>query len=336
MPRRLRLLVLGALLALVPILAACGQGGAQATGGPSAQQVLAQAFAGASQVRSGQLDLVVRVQPRGGDATPLLLRVTGPFARRGPRELPRLDLNLDLRARGQRLAAGLTFTGRHAFVQVLGTPYRVPDGYVQQLLAQARAASSGRAGAAPSLPALGIDPMAWLRDPRVVGQEEVAGTRTDHVTAGVDVPRLLADLDRLRGALGAAAQPLTPAERDQVAHAVRSARLDVFSGARDHVLRRLRLTADVAGLDAQALGGARAATLDLTLQLTDVNAPVRIAAPAGARPFGQLLQAFGALGGLGGRPGASAEGARLSRYTRCLSRAGGDRARAAACERLLG
>ena len=50
-----------------------------------------------------------------------------------------------------------------------------------------------------SFKSLGVDPQRWLRDPEYVGKEDVGGTETLHIRAGIDVPLLLEDVNKILG-----------------------------------------------------------------------------------------------------------------------------------------
>ena len=89
---------------------------------------------------------------------------------------------------------------------------------------------------------------------------------------------------------GGGAGTLAQAPLSALAGTVRSARVDLYSGAADHILRRLSVTAAVASTarNGAALAGGRTATLTLALQFAELNRPQTIVPPRDPRPFAEL------------------------------------------------
>lgn len=287
-------------LAVAFALAGCS-GGSQ-----GADTLLAETFRSHKPIESGRISLSFAVAGTGGQS--LALRIEGPFASRGSGRLPDFALQVALSASqlagGHAVRAGLTSTGGQLYIGLAGTYFQAPAQTVQALeQGYAHATRSSSASSAFSL--LGVEPGAWLVDPRVAGSEQVGGAETTHVTAGLDTARFLADAERLSGAgealgLGASGVSalLSPADLQAISGAVRSARVDVYTGAGDHLLRRISLTATL-GSDAQtraALGALSGATLTLTLQFSGLNQPQTIAAPSNTQPISGLLPALEQLG----------------------------------------
>jgi len=298
-------LALLAVIVLAGGLAACGGGGS-----PSAQSLLDETFNSHKPIQSGRLDLSLAlspVAPVGSPAptSPLSVRLTGPFQSLGPGRLPRFALRLSLTdTRGRSLQAGAISTGERLYAELAGTPFLTPQSTARALqrgYAEAsRAASS--ANARSSFAALGIDPGQWLIHPVLAGPGTGAGTV--HLVASLNVPRFFADVAKLSAAgraLGAGGGPelLSQAQISALASSVRAARVDVYSGARDRLLRRLSLTAAVLATNAQAratLGGLRRATLAVVLQFADLNLPIRIAPPVNPQPVSRLVLDLQRLG----------------------------------------
>ena len=134
-----------------------------------------------------------------------------------------------------------------------------------------------------------------------------------HLTAPVNIPAFLADVSKLSqagGSLGLGSSgstgSLSPSEVSELAKSIKSAHVDVYTGQSDHLLRRLEVSAAVTGTpQTQALlGGLSSANLKVLLELSDLNKPQSISAPANPQPASQLLPALqqlvGALQGAGG------------------------------------
>lgn len=312
-----------AVLLLVAAVTAGALGGCGGSGSPSAETLVNDTFASHKPAESGRVRLsfvLSTVSSRGarGASDVLAVRLRGPFQSLGPARLPRFALQIALSSRGRRssgrpsaprtLRAGVTSTAGALFVELAGTQFLAPPATVQALL-QGYAQASGTASSSPGgspLARLGLDARGWLVHPRVAGPARVAGAETTHIVAGVDVARFLADMRKLSAAvaplaLGAGTPGsglLSPALAAALSSSVRSARANIYTGARDHLLRRLSLALAIAptARTRPSLGGLRLATLRLLFGLTDLNQPQRILAPSNPQPFTKLLPALERLG----------------------------------------
>lgn len=342
-----------ALLALAVVavaLAACGGSGSGGSG--DAQTLLRQTFTGTHQIRSGKANVQLRIVATGDPSLqgPIEATIAGPFESAGSGRLPKFDLAIDANAEGQGIKAGVTSTSDQLFVNFGGTSYAVPAQVVQRLQQSfARSQQQGSTQPRTSLKALGIDPLGWLQDATVVGTESVGGAQTDHISAKVNVGALLDDVDVLLAKVSAGGIPGVPASdrvpsrlpasaRSEIEQAVKSATFDVWSGKTDHTLRKLTLALDVA----PPRGKVRSVTVNLSVELTDLNQPQTITAPASSRPLNELLGQFsgllgGALGGSAGGSGSSggASSAQLNAYAQCVQRAGSNVTEAQKCASLL-
>ena len=144
-----------------------------------------------------------------------------------------------------------------------------------------------------------------------------------------DVDTLLARLSD-RGGLPTGQQlprRIPAGDRQQIEDAIQNAEIDVWSGQDDHTLRKLTLA-----LNVDVPRESAALDIELSVELTDLNQPQTIEAPATSRPLSELLgqlQGFlgGALGGsLGGGSGSSggASSQQLEEYSDCIQQAGSD------------
>ena len=318
-------------------LAACGgddNGGSGGGGDASdARALLNDTFSGTKDVRSGRLGLSLGVEA-GGES--LGLRLAGPFENMGSDAYPKFDLDVDVRIPNQgSISAGLTSTSERLYVSIEGQAYELPAELLQN--AQRQSGDSG-----PRLEVPDLDPQSWIEDPQVAGEENVGGTDTYHITGTVNVPALLDSIDSVlaeadrQGLTGAAGgqlpRSLSADTRRQIEEAVRSAEVQVWTGKDDKTLRKLQV--DVA---VQPRGD-RSGDVSFVLELSDLNQPQSIEAPARTRPIDELLAGISALlgssslDGMGG--GSTPEGA--GDYARCISEAGADVEKAQRCAALLG
>ena len=326
MPARTRFIPV--LLALITValaigVAACGGGGGS---GENARQVVQQTFAGKKRVDSGRLDLsmTANLSATGLAATqlgnPIVIKMSGPFQSRGTNKLPAMDLTLSASGSGSDFSAGAISTGDKGYVSFQGKPYTVPDsvfarfkrGFEQQQKQDSSTQSI-------DLKALGINPDSWLKNPKNEGDEDIGGATTTHVSSDVDLDALLNDLDSLlkrADKLGLSQQQLQQVPRGlnsqtrkQLKDSIKHAKVDLWTGKDDKVLRRLKLDLAFvvpAALQGQ-LQGVKGGDVKLDLEVADVNKPQTINPPANPRPWSELQQLLpqSTLGsGLGGSSGS--------------------------------
>jgi hypothetical protein len=288
--RTLRSVAMLALLAIAGLgLAACGSSN-QAT------QLLSQTFTGTHRVNSGNLGFSLTISPSGSSAlkSPLTLSLGGPFQSLGSGKLPQSNFSVGLATGGGNVSVALLSTGTKGYVTFQGQSYQLPQATYQRLessFAQL-GSSAGSSRGSGVLARLGIQPEHWLVNPRVVGNEALGGTNTTHITAGINVPALVGDLNTFlmrASSVGASAANLprgiSPAERQKIAQAIQTAAIDVWTGADDKTLRRLdlRLSLDLTGQTAALLGPR--ATVALTMQYANLNQPQTIVAPTSVQPY---------------------------------------------------
>jgi hypothetical protein len=268
---------------LVSALAVAGAAAALAGCGgssrPSASTVLDRAEAGLGDIRSGRLhvDLALDADVRGGE--PLGFSLDGPFSlgTRGSLPISRITY---VQRRGSRSAAVTVVSdGGRGYVTVGGKTYELTGTQASQL----RAATSGLAqGGLASVPSRD-----WVRDPRV----EDAGGDAYRVSGRLDVVRALNGLFRLTQGLGTVPS-VPPGKAGGVERGVRSSSFELVAGKKDHLLRRLRISATFGGRVPQplrrTLGSLVGAELRFELGVTHPNEPVHVAAPAHALPASAL------------------------------------------------
>jgi hypothetical protein len=333
--RALCLLVCGALC--VVVLGACG--GAD-EGESAARKAISQTFdSSTTSIERGRVNARLQLEPEGLLAIggPIVLKVTGPFALTGS-GLPRFDLAFAATLVGEQYEGAIISTGRKGFVKLDDRTYSIDDGFVSGLRGGARKAR--RSGLKQSL---GIDPSAWIANPQAKGKEQVSGVETERIGGDVNVSKLLADitrvLDKLDGSSAATSGGglLTPKLRKQISEAVKSAKVDVWTGAKDRILRqiavavRFEFPSDVK----PPIAGLEAGKINFRLRLDDVNgAAVKVSEPKNARPLSQLtgggLEAF--LSGLGASlTGGGKGGAGGQAFLGCVTRAQGKSAEIVRC-----
>ena len=277
-----------------------------------------------------------------------MLPFSGPFQVAAPGRLPRFELIGRLPAvpgaasPDQRIAVAAN--GSKAFLTVEGVTYEVPPaGFAA--LERAYAQFSAARGTPNAL--------GWLVDPKVEGEEEIGGTDTIHVSAGVDLPKLLDDVGR----------DLEPGVRRQIEQTISGVRLDVWSVEDGNSLRRLRLTFDVAQRGRPAVAGVTGGRIAISVDVAQINDGQRVQAPASGEPFRKLTrklevinrQAASAPQPAPGQPAGAprtpestappptgpaplppgVDPEKQRRYANCIGRAGTDLLAVQACARTL-
>jgi hypothetical protein len=324
-------------LAVPAALAGCGS---SSSNNEDPNQVLKETFNNPTKVTSGQLNISLDGSVEGNQSGSLTATVQGPFqAEAGDsKAFPQLDLTAKVSASGSGQSfsfdGSLVTTKDNAYVEYQGQAYEVGTALFkkftqayQQQAAQAQA--QGGQDSSSFFKQFGIDPSTWLTNVSNEGTTDVEGTETIHVHGDANVPQIVSDLGKVaRQVPGGTAQRLTPSQLDQIKSYVKSASIDVYSGASDKLLRKLAVT-----LAIEPPSGSNApissVNANFSVSVSDVNQPQTITAPSNAKPIRDLLGQFGikpgSLGALGGgsaggqTPGGG--GGPGQAYTDCLKSA---------------
>jgi hypothetical protein len=335
--RPLRAVLSLSLLLLVALIAGCGGDDGGGGGGSSedAQAVIDKAFSTKIESANVTLDLEAKVDGVAQLQDPIKVSLKGPFQSNGETKLPSLDWDAEAAGGGQSVAGGIISTGDALFVNFQNQNYEVPKEQVDQINQQLASQKDQTAAD------LGVDPKNWVTNASDEGEEDVNGEATTHVTADVDVGKMLTDLNKAAqsagGAMGGAqAQQLTPQQIDQVKQFVKDPKFDVYASKEDGGLRRLNVSLNFEIPEAQRAQaqGATGGSLTFTLDFADVGQEQTIEAPTDAKPLSELQGALGGLGGAGatppaaggGTPGGSSGGSgpdakKLEDYSKCLQQA---------------
>ena len=246
------------------------------------------------------VSLGLKVVPSGSSTItqPIEFSVGGPFTSSGAGKLPQSDFTIAFSAQGHTGDLQVISAGGKGYITLSGQSYQLPAASYSQLKSGlgSLAGTSAKSGS-DTLGALGIRPIAWVKDPKIAGNDTVEGAATTHISARVDAAALLRDLSRLVGrasaVTGGAAtrarceQGISAAEQRSIAEALRSPRLDIWTGTSDRVLRRLTFSATipVSGAASTELGGMTSAAVTLDLGYSHLNQPQTITAPSSVQPY---------------------------------------------------
>jgi hypothetical protein len=351
---RLRIILLFALCALSFGLVACG-GTDDEAASQDVDSLLEETFSNDQQVESGNLDVKVKIEAQGSSQLqgPVTVSLKGPFQSEGDKKLPQFSFDASFEGAGQTFAAGITSTGDKGFVNFQGTDYAVSDEIFAQFkqgFEEAQAQGGGKDDD-PSLATLGIDPRKWLTNPKNEGEAKVGDDDAVKITGGVDVPKLLDDvnvaLDKARSLnlQGAGDLPtkLTAEQRKQIEDALQDVKVEIYTGTEDKILRRMLIALKIQAPEGTA--DLDTADISFDISITGVNEDQTIEAPENTKPLDELLGQLGGLGlgGLGGASGSGSGGSAsggtsadaLETYSDCVRDAGSDAAKAQQCADLL-
>ena len=231
-----------------------------------------------------------------------MIKTSGAFELGGPKEMPKVDFHLSVRANSMNLNAtgGFVTTGDRAWFTRGDTGYAVPQEAWSKLV---EARESGAAPAADT-PTMNIDPSRWLRNVKSEGSEQMDGVQVTHVSGEVNPTKAVIDLAEAMNE----SSPLPNAEQRLRQGGLTDGHLDAWVGD-DKIVRRVSLEMSGKG------DGRRRVNAAFELDLSGVNKPQNIARPArvkNALPSGAFGQfATGLVAGLGNRLGVSADDLRL-------------------------
>jgi hypothetical protein len=283
-------------LALAVGLAACG-----GSGGP--QAIVDDATLEGAE--SGNLDLSVGVDLKGGKGGHVDVKVSGPFESEAGAELPKLDLTASAKGTVEGEAVdfegGLTLLGGiQAYVAYEGVEYKVDPttfGFVRGMMQESESGEPNELTACQQAVA-GLDVGDFVEDPTEEGTVDVGGTETTKVSGELDTataidglieltedPACGEQLDAAPGVLPSTAQ--LEKAKGEVQGAVKKAHVELYVGD-DHIVRRFTAQATIEPRDSGG-GGAKSADVDVDMTLTGVNEPQTIAAPAKSQPLTNLF-----------------------------------------------
>ena len=338
-----------ALLALTSAatVAACGGGDGKTE--EDVESLLDRAFRQSIKSADVKVDAQLEVRGLQGFERPVRLEASGVYIA-GDKTLPQMDIDLRLGSQeaGQTIESGFLSTGDRAFLKFGGEFYEQPQEDIERANRELRGGDDGGAG---TLRDLGLDPRRWVVDASSEGADEVAGARTEHVSAKLDSRAVFADLNKLversAGAVGGITpgtpEPLTDRDLDRLSEVIADPSFDVYVGAEDDIIRRISANFEiaVAEADRERFGGIEGGTLRFSVEFSDVNGDQKVEAPADSRPIEDLTTQLGGLGALGGQQPAPDEGGTpptpdstvpeevpgadaLQEYTECLDQASPD------------
>jgi hypothetical protein len=302
-PRLIVLLLLAAAVAGVGLISKGTLGGAGGPGDPAAVQVIDRALNNGN-FRSGRFRASFKANLQGENVPPQLANalsanVSGAFNDRGARKPPELDMTMTM-SLGRTIEMRVVSTGEEGFVSFGGRNYRARAADFQRTYGQL-----GRPQEELGLPALGIQPRDWIKNAKHQGTASIDGVATDHVSAELNVERMLEDIATVSSKYAqAGASQISSKEIEEAKEAIKAGTFEIYAGKQDGTIRRAALHVEMGAEDGNG-------TLDFTIDFTEVNKRQRIVAPAGGAPIDRLESdiSSGALNPLAAAAAGSAEAA---------------------------
>ena len=246
---------------------------------------------------SGIIDITVKGHPRYKE--PVQVSVVGPFTNAGGQPEAMLDVSLSLR--GGILGGDMYLKDSKAYIGLGSTAYEVPASIAGPL----RAPLSKTGNALDAIMGVfHINPDRWARNPRIVGNERIAGIDTIHGTAQINTKAVFLDLAALAKRLTALRitditglpRAVDARARAALNRSVKTATGDVYTGADDHVLRRakINLLLKPSAKDRKLLKFTSIKVAG-NLDVTDVGAPQKVNVPTNRGSYAALQLSLDAL-----------------------------------------
>ena len=264
---------------------------------PAAPQELLVAGLTPDALESASFDGALSFKAQGQKNT---VKTSGAFEIGGPKEMPKVDVEVSVDVPSFDGRGGFVTTGPRAWFTRGDTGYAVPQ------KAWTRIVAGRKSGATPvkDTPKVDVNPGNWLRNVKSEGTEKMDGVDVTHVSAEVNSAKAITEVVTAMDRTG---QVPAGAEA-QLAGVVKSGHLDAWVGD-DKIMRRVSL--DLSG---KGTGG-RSVAVSLDFELSGVNKPQNIVPPAKVKhalpggAYGQLATGF--VSGLGSSVGLKADDLQL-------------------------
>ncbi len=229
---------------------------------------------------------------------------------------------------GQAMDVGMKLLEDKAWFRFLDQWYEAPE-EMQGLMGDPAAQETQAAELLKMLSDAGIDPMTWMKDLRVVGEEALDGIAVYHLAASPDIAKMMTDLITLMqseqfmglldpsgstGDLMGAGMLMPGTEelqqmQDELASMFEELTADLWIAKEDSVPRKAAVGARMVPPAGEDAAGVNAIDLAATVLLQEVNQPVTVDPPASALPWSEFEKAMqenpgmfmgGLMGALGG------------------------------------
>jgi hypothetical protein len=278
---------------------AAGKGGA--ANSADVKKLIRETFGPNAKAKSGNISAVVDITVKGAPRyrEPVQVSLVGPFSDAAGQPETKLDVSLSLR--GGILGGDMYLKGDKAYIGLGSTAYEVPAAIATPLR---KPLGHGANTLDEIMGVFNINPDRWAKNPRIVGNERVSGIDTIHGTADINTKNLFLDLATLAKRLTSLRitditglpRKVDARDRAALARSVKTATGDVYTGAKDHVLRRAKLDVLLkpSAKDRKLLKFS-SVKVAANLDITDVGSPQKINVPSNRGSYQALQLSLDAL-----------------------------------------
>jgi hypothetical protein len=300
-------------VALVVAIAGCGgdspSGGTSsgnqvgAANSPEARKLIKQTFGANPKAKSGLLSGRIDISIKGAPLFRKGVAVTmsGPFRQDKGRD-PVGNFSVGLELKDKIYGADLILIGNEVLLGLGSTAYLVPADLGAHMRRPLRGADNALTGV---LGVFRVNPDRWAKNPRIVGNDKIAGEEVVHASAAIHTDRFFLDVAKLVNILTSlrfteiAGLPLAvdAKARAALSRSVTSATGDLYSGAEDHVMRRaaFKMAMKMSAKDRKILGGISSIKVSGEIMTIDVGSPTQIEAPTTRGLYAELKNSLDAL-----------------------------------------
>lgn len=292
-----------ALFALATAFAACGGGSSD-----DPQSVVDDATL--QGIESGNVDLSLGIDVKGGKGGHLNVGLSGLFQSDGESEYPELDMTASAKGTigGEKVdfQGGLTLLGNKAYVGYEGIEYEVDPttfNFVRSIIKRRggdQKQSTELTACQEAVAELQISN--FVENLKGEGSADVGGTSTTKVSGDLDVSGAVeaaAELsedpacsEQLNAAGSFPSAAKLEKAKAQVEESLKGAHVVLYVGD-DHIVRRISAQMTVEPPKGSGSEGAKSVEIDLDLTLTGVNEEQTISAPQGSQPLSNLFVKLG-------------------------------------------
>jgi hypothetical protein len=258
-----------------------GQSAADKAANDKAVKKLAkEAFGPNEKARSAQVDATIDINVKGVKRwkDPIEITLDGGYELADGAEVPDFKLEAGLLLRDQAYGGAILLNNRKAYIEVGTTGYQQTDKIAADIASQAPRYDNGMTKTAGMFY---INPNSWRKNTKIIGDADVAGEPTTHVTAEIRTDRFFSDISKLIDLLTSlriteiSGLPTVITKKQQAAlvRSVTTAKADVYFGKTDHVLRKAHLVGAivVAPKDRKILGGMKSAKAVADFNLSKIG-----------------------------------------------------------------
>jgi hypothetical protein len=221
-----------------------------------------------------------------------------------------LDATAGMDLMGMGIQAGIRVVGDDAYVSLFGQWYEAPAESQDELLGVDTAALMEKVQ--QMMETLEIDPSAWVKDLKSVGDEKLADTDVVHLTGTLDLEKMLDDvMEIMQSPEMAEIMAMTSSTADSadmdmgidvptaseleeiladLDEMLDEVTMDFWLAKDDGSVRQMEMDAHIILPQDSGLEGITGITAAVTLALDKIGQQVNIQAPADAKPIEQLQQ----------------------------------------------